>query len=120
MGDKSDDEIVTEQSTTALITDDREDDGDVLADLHATPRYYCGIGRFRPQCLQLFATKKFFTFILCVYCLIEGAVSTGELLTERGGGGVSLGERHVQIDWAINPIPFNKPSPYHVIGQHWS
>ena len=39
--------------------------------------YFCGIGRFRPKCLQIFRDAKFFTFILCSFCFIEGAAASG-------------------------------------------
>ena len=81
MGDRdsTDDQFSSEHDNTMLIDDDARDEEDgESAGLQAPPRHYCGIGRFRPKCLQVFATKKFFTFILCVYCLIEGAVTTGE------------------------------------------
>ena len=39
--------------------------------------YFCGIGRFRPKCLQIFRDAKFFTFILCSFCFIEGAAALG-------------------------------------------
>ncbi len=38
----------------------------------------CGIGPYNPQCLQIFASKKFFTFMLCIFGLIEGALISGE------------------------------------------
>ncbi len=38
----------------------------------------CGIGPCHPQCLQIFASKKFFTFMLCIFGLIEGALISGE------------------------------------------
>ncbi len=38
----------------------------------------CGIGPCKPQCLQIFASKKFFTFMLCIFGLIEGALISGE------------------------------------------
>eukprot|EP00731_Ephydatia_muelleri_P010246 Em0005g832a len=78
MGDSTDDQFSSEHDNTMLIDDEARDEEDgESAGLQAPPRHYCGIGRFRPKCLQVFATKKFFTFILCVYCLIEGAVTTG-------------------------------------------
>lgn len=77
MGEQTDEEV-----NQMLIDSDTPDGGTVEDELQVppSPRYYCGIGRFRPKCLQVFASKKFFTFILCVYCLIEGAVSTGECI----------------------------------------
>ncbi len=40
----------------------------------------CGIGPCHPQCLQIFASKKFFTFMLCIFGLIEGALISGECM----------------------------------------
>ena len=42
-------------------------------------RYYCGFGKWHPKWLQIFANAKFFTFILCVNTLAEGALVSGEL-----------------------------------------
>ena len=85
MGDRTDDQFSSDQDNTLLIDGDTRDEADEeTANLQPPPRYYCGIGRFRPKCLQVFATKKFFTFILCVYCLIEGAVTTGEKVCRVG------------------------------------
>lgn len=39
--------------------------------------YYCGIGRCRPKWMQIFRRGKVFTFILCLYCCIEGALVSG-------------------------------------------
>lgn len=39
--------------------------------------YFCGIRRWHPSCLQVFRNAKFFTFLLCLYCFIEGAIVSG-------------------------------------------
>eukprot|EP00731_Ephydatia_muelleri_P010124 Em0005g710a len=39
--------------------------------------YFCGIRGWHPRCLQVFRNAKFFTFLLCLYCFIEGAVVSG-------------------------------------------
>lgn len=39
--------------------------------------YYCGCGPCHPKWLNVFANKKFFTFLLCMYTLYEGALVTG-------------------------------------------
>lgn len=49
--------------------------GEVPAELLKT--YYCGCGPFHPKFLQLFASKKFFTFLMFVYALIQGCIVTG-------------------------------------------
>ena len=43
--------------------------------------YFCGIGKYRPKWMQVFRNAKFFTFILCVYCCIEGMLVTGKQLS---------------------------------------
>ena len=39
--------------------------------------YYFGCKSWHPRGLQVLANKKFFTFILCLFTLIEGAVVSG-------------------------------------------
>ena len=39
--------------------------------------YFCGIGRWKPKWLQVFRNAKFFTFILCLNCLVEGSLVSG-------------------------------------------
>lgn len=41
--------------------------------------YFCGIGKFRPKFLQIFRDAKFFTFLLCCNCFIEGTLNTGSV-----------------------------------------
>ena len=44
------------------------------------PQYFFGIGRWHPKWMQTaFANAKFFTFLLCVHGLVEGALVSGEL-----------------------------------------
>ena len=43
--------------------------------------YFCGIGKCRPKCLQIFRSAKFFTFILSCYALVEGAIASGNFTT---------------------------------------
>ena len=45
--------------------------------------YFCGIGSFRPKFLQVFRDAKFFTFLISLYCLLEGALATGKTLYNR-------------------------------------
>ena len=43
--------------------------------------YYFGCGPCHPHWLQwLFARKKVFTFLLCCYAFLQGAIVVGELL----------------------------------------
>jgi len=39
--------------------------------------YYCGLGRCTPKWLQVFVDARFFTFLLCLNCFIEGALVSG-------------------------------------------
>ena len=41
--------------------------------------YYCGVGPCHPKKLQWFASAKFFTIILSLNGLIEGALVSGRL-----------------------------------------
>lgn len=43
-----------------------------------TKEYYCGLGRCRPKWMQIFLDARFFTFLLCLNCFIEGALVSGE------------------------------------------
>lgn len=48
--------------------------------VHVRKAYHCGIGPCRPKQLQRFASTKFFTFMLCINALIEGALVSGKCL----------------------------------------
>jgi len=41
--------------------------------------YYFGIGSWHPKWLQVFASKNFFTFLLCVFGVVEGALISGNV-----------------------------------------
>ena len=41
--------------------------------------YYFGCRLWHPQWLQVFANAKFYTFMLCLFVIIEGAITAGEL-----------------------------------------
>ena len=56
-------------STKALTTENVEEEASM----------YFGCWGCHPKCLQILANAKFFTFILCVFSLIEGATVSGEL-----------------------------------------
>ena len=43
--------------------------------------YYFGCRLWHPQWLQVFANAKFYTFILCLFVIIEGAIASGEFST---------------------------------------
>ena len=57
-----------------LVPQDNED-SNIPPDLLKT--YYCGCGPVHPKWLQVFANKKFFTFLLSLYTLFEGAIIVG-------------------------------------------
>ena len=42
--------------------------------------YFCGLGRCRPKWLQVLVDARFFTFLLCLNCFIEGALVSGKSL----------------------------------------
>ena len=44
--------------------------------------YFCGIGKCRPRCLQIFRSAKFFTFMLSCYALVEGAIASGNFIAK--------------------------------------
>ena len=39
--------------------------------------YYFGCGPFHPKWLQVFANKKFFTFLLCLFAFLQGSIVSG-------------------------------------------
>ena len=41
-------------------------------------QYYCGLGSCRPKWMQVLRDARFFTFLLCLNCFIEGALVSGE------------------------------------------
>ena len=60
---------------------------DVAAHQEATGtvpvEYFCGIGPFKPKCLQVFRKPKFFTFLVCCNGAVIGALNTGRyIITE--------------------------------------
>ena len=58
----------------------------VSSDLEGSPAHapaklhYCGVGPCRPKSMQRCASAKFFTLILCIDALIEGALVSGKSL----------------------------------------
>ena len=41
----------------------------------------CGFGRCRPRFLQVFANPIVFMIVLNIYCLVEGAIVSGKLVS---------------------------------------
>ena len=70
-----------EATSPSLLTGERRDScaGDKDADVVARDqqRFYCGVGACRPRWMQRFVNAKFFTFLLCLNCFIEGALVSG-------------------------------------------
>ena len=50
-----------------------------LTDTSNKPVFYFGCGPCRPKWLQVFANAKFYTFILCLFVIVEGAITAGEI-----------------------------------------
>ena len=40
--------------------------------------YYCGVGRCRPSWMQRLRDARFFTFLLCLNCFVQGSLVSGE------------------------------------------
>lgn len=38
----------------------------------------CGFGAWQPRCLQIFAKPIAFMIVLNIYCVMEGAIASGE------------------------------------------
>ena len=58
------------ESAQELVVEDKKDQ----------KHYYFGIRCWHPKWLQILANAKFFTFLLCINGLVEGALVSGELL----------------------------------------
>lgn len=41
--------------------------------------YYCGCGAWHPPQLQVFRDARVFTFLLCLFATIEGALVSGDV-----------------------------------------
>ena len=71
-----------EESPAKLLSQSFESNSEVSScenslSHHVKP-YHCGVGTCHPKALQWFASAKFFTFMLCVNALIEGALVSGK------------------------------------------
>ena len=40
--------------------------------------YYCGVGRCRPSWMQRLRDARFFTFLLCLNCFVQGSLVSGK------------------------------------------
>ena len=69
----------SENSGTKLV-DLQNNAGDVAIDEEDSPShvvYYYGCGRCHPRWLQVLANAKFYTLILSLFILVEGAIASG-------------------------------------------
>ena len=41
----------------------------------------CGFGPWRPRCLQIFAKPIVFLILLNIYCIVEGTIVSGKVIT---------------------------------------
>ena len=85
-----------------LLKKDSSEEKSDIEDLDNTPpdlleTYYCGCGPCHPKYLQIFANKKFFTFLLSVFTLLEGAVQSGKLY-------ISHNVRNLLIPTTLRPF----------------
>lgn len=90
LGDDKDVEL----SDTAAATEEgsRQSERNYAVPDELLKTYYFGCRGFHPRWLQVLANKKFFTFILCLFTLIEGAVVSGNV---RVNGLTSPTPRHI-------------------------
>ena len=72
------DKLSTVKEEKEISEEKKEDAGEDEDDKECT--YYFGFGKWHPKWLQKFANAKFFTFILCINSLVEGALVSGEWL----------------------------------------
>ena len=70
-----------------------EDPQESVNDREQRVEYFCGFGRCRPKCLQVFRSVYCFTFLICCDIFIEGALATGK-------SGLQTTNLHwVQLTW---------------------
>ncbi|XP_064382553.1 solute carrier organic anion transporter family member 4A1-like isoform X2 [Halichondria panicea] len=75
--DETEEQQISDPSTTDVHPSEIPSNGkapECKEDVEIPEATKCGIGPYNPQCLQIFASKKFFTFMLCIFGLIEGAL----------------------------------------------
>ena len=63
-------DIVSDQIDPTLSKDHKESANDEAERVE----YFCGFGRCRPKCLQVFRSAYFFTFLICCDIFIEGVL----------------------------------------------
>ena len=70
------------ESQTITGAGDEEDSSQVPEDQPELKNsYFFGCGPCHPNWLQIFSNKKFFTLILCLSSLLQGAVVAGKFST---------------------------------------
>ena len=73
----SEDELSDDGDKDVLIKSNTTNDIDNESIL-ISRQHYCGILACRPKWLQFFARKKFFTLLLFLFALMEGAIVSGK------------------------------------------
>ena len=61
----------------SLSAGDRGGEGDPESGGREVKEYYCGCGPWHPPQLQVFRDARVFTFLLCLFATIEGALVSG-------------------------------------------
>ncbi len=71
--------LVIQTNSSALVKKERHvSSSSQRSSSISSEEYYCGVGKCRPKWLQVFVNARFFTFLLCLNCFIEGALVSGE------------------------------------------
>ena len=65
-------------SSTSTSSSDIHDERDDYVSADLLKPYHCGVGPCHPRWLQIFANKKFFTALLCMFAFIQGSLVSGE------------------------------------------
>lgn len=68
------------ESSQVVLCGEPEDIGPPMAESNHIKEYYCGFGKCKPKWLQVFRNAKFFTFLMCLNSLVEGAIVSGEFV----------------------------------------
>ncbi len=70
--------LVIQTNSSGLVKKERHLSSSSQRSSVSNEQYYCGVGKCRPKWLQVFLDARFFTFLLCLNCFIEGALVSGE------------------------------------------
>jgi len=69
-----------DSSSNLTNTEQKHESVEVEDDPASVTHMGCGFGRCRPRFLQIFANPIVFMIILNIYCLVEGAIVSGECI----------------------------------------